>query len=212
MSIGSDLLRFSNKKIVLFDLETRNLNLMLDNMPFQCSWIVADRYKIIERHNYYLKWPNYKISKGAAMITGFNPRWVLEGTDPRFVLDTFNSYVLDPEYIVAGHNILSFDSAVWRQWCKELRVSVDQYALLERIVDTNLLARAYKEGWKPDRANFLSWQYKVMGAFRKGVKTNLTLMATELGIPFDESKLHDAMEDLMVNYEVYKKLINLVEV
>lgn len=211
MSIGSDLLRFSNKKIMLFDFETSNLNLMFDNLPFQVSWIICDKNGILSKHDYYLKWPNYRISKGAAQITGFNPSWIVNGTDPEFVLDAFESYILDKSHIIAGHNILPFDLHVWQMWRKALG-RPKNFEPLDRFVDTNLLARACKENWKPDRANFLAWQYKVMGAFRKGVKTNLSLMATEFQIPFDPSKMHDATEDLVVNHAVYKKLINQVEV
>lgn len=211
MSIGSDLLRFSNRKLLLFDFETSNVNLLEGNLPFQCAFMVADRRRVLETQSFYLKWPDYHISKGAAMITGFNPNWVKTGTDPEHVLRVFESYLMDPEYIVVGHNILGFDMYVYQMWRRQFGLPVN-WEPLSRLVDTNLLARAYKEGWKPDRANLLAWQYKVMAGFRKGVKTNLTIMAKELGVPIDESRMHDATVDLTVNVEVYRKLINLVEI
>jgi DNA polymerase III alpha subunit (gram-positive type) len=210
MSIGADLLRFSDRKLIFADMETSNLNLLDGNLPFQCAWIIADRHKIIEKHSYYLKWPNYRISKSAAAITGFNPNWVKNGDDPEFVLNAFESYLMDEQYILVGHNVF-FDMYVYQLWRREFNKKPN-WEPLNRLIDTNLIARAYKEGWKPDKNNLLTWQYKAMAAFRKGVKTNLTLMAKELNVPIDESKMHDACEDLKINYEVYKKLINLVEI
>lgn len=210
MSIGADLLRFSNRKLLFFDCETNGLNLMNMTLPFQTAWIIADRYKALESHQYYLKWPDYRMGKRAAEITGFNPNWVRTGDDPLHVLRAFESYVCDPQYVIVGHNVF-YDLYVWRLWRRQFGLPPDDEPL-SRVIDTNLIARAYKEGWKPDRANLLAWQYKVMAGFRKGVKTNLTLMAKELGVAIDETKTHDAAYDLNVNHEVYKKLIQVVEI
>jgi len=193
-------------------METASLNLMMDNKPFECAWITIDRYgNLLSTHQYYLKWPNFRISADAARITRFNPAWVENGHDPEFVLNAFESYLLDPQYIIAGHALLSFDSRVHQLWRLALGHKRD-YSYLPRLIDTNLLSRAYKEGWKPDRSNLLAWQYKVMAGFRKGIKTNLTLMAKELGVTVDESKMHSASVDLEVNAGVYRKLVNLVEI
>ena len=210
MSIGSDFLRFSNKNLLFVDMETSNLNILNGNLPFQVCWMVADRYKILEAHSHYIKWPNYYISKGAARITQFNPSWVENGDDPELVLNSFQSYIEDESYIIVGHNIF-FDIYVWQLWRREFGLKPN-WEPLSRVVDTNLLARAYKEGWKPDRENLKAWNYKVLAGHRKGIKTNLTLMANELNVPIDETKMHNAIEDLKINYEVYKKLINLIEI
>lgn len=210
MSIGADLLRFSDRKLLFADMETSNVNILQDNFPFQCAWMVADRYQILEKHSHYIKWPNYHVSKGAARITGFKQIWVDNGDDPELVFKSFESYLLDPQYIIVGHNIF-FDLYVWQIWRRYFGLD-PEFEPYSRLIDTNLLARAYKEGWKPDRANLLAWQKKVMGAFRKGVKTNLTLMAHELNVEIDDKKMHDAFVDLSINYQVYKKLINLVEI
>lgn len=209
--IGSELLRFSNRKLCLFDKETQRVNTQHDNLPFQVSWIVADRQRVHSTHDYYLKWPNYRMSVDAARITRFNPAWVENGHDPEFVLDAFESYAMDPEYLLVGHSILGFDVYIWQLWREALGRKRD-WSMLPRVIDTHLLSRAYKEGWKPDRENLLAWQFKVAAAFRKGVKTNLTTMCRELGIEVDEGKTHSAGYDLHLNVQLYWKLIGLMEI
>jgi hypothetical protein len=172
MNIGSELLRFSDKKIVYWDMESQRINCMDDNLPFQCSWIVTQRGKVLESHDYYLNWPGYKMSVDAARITNFKQSWVDHGHNPEFVLDAFEGYMLDERYIIAGHNILGFDILLWQLWRKALGRAVN-YSPLDRLIDTHLLARAYKMGWKPDRDNLLSWQFKVSDGRKKGVKTIL---------------------------------------
>lgn len=211
MSIGADLLRFSDRKIVLFDKESQRLNLLHDNLPFQCAWIVTQRGKVLSRHSYYLRWPDFRMSPDAARITRFNPEWVRNGDDPEFVLDAFEGCVLNPEVLLGGHNILLFDSPLWRLWREKLGRPVD-WSHQDRIIDSHLLARAYKEGWKPDRENLHAWQRKVGAAHRKGVKTSLGVMAKEFGIVVDESRQHDATYDLELNAAVLWKLINLLEI
>ncbi len=212
MSVGADLLRFSDRKIVLFDFETQRLNLLHDNLPWQVAWCVTQRGRILSRHSYYLKWPGFVMSPDAARITRFNPEWVRNGDDPEFVLDAWESFAMaSDEPLLAGHNVVGFDVPVWQLWRQELGRPVD-WSPLSRTIDSHLLARAYKEGFKPDRENLLAWQYKVSGAHRKGVKTSLGVMAKEFEIPVDESQQHDACYDLTLNTAVLWKLINLLEI
>lgn len=211
MSIGNDLLRFSDRKLLIFDGECQRVNLLEDNRPFQWSWLVAQRNKVIESHNHYLKWPDYRMSADAARITRFHQHWVTNGDDPTEILDKWESLALNPDYLLLGHNILAFDCPLWNLWRRELGRKTD-WSMLPRIIDTHLLSRAYKEGWKPDRTNLLAWQYKVMEAHRKGIKTNLTAMAKELDVDFDEDRMHDGLYDIGVNLQVYWKLINILEI
>ncbi len=44
--IGEDLLRFSDKRVIVFDGETQRLNLLQGNLPFEWAWIVAHRGKV----------------------------------------------------------------------------------------------------------------------------------------------------------------------
>ena len=211
MSIGSELLRFSDRKIALFDFETQRLNIQQDNLPFQCSVVIMQRGKVLGSHNHYIKWPGYKMGKDAATITRFQQSWVDNGDDPEYVLEIFEQYARDPEYLLGGHNVIGFDIPVWQLWRRALGKKPD-WSAMPRVIDTHLLARAFKMGWKPDRDNLLAWFHKVSDAHQKGVKTGLSLMAKELDIPFDPDRLHDGLYDLGLNAQVLWKLANLMEI
>jgi DNA polymerase III epsilon subunit-like protein len=209
--IGSDLLRFSKRKTLLADTETQRLNLLDDNLPFQVAYIVTDKNNVLEKHSYYIKWPNFKMSPDAARITGFQEEWVKNGDDPEEVLEEFESYLYNPEYDIAAQNWLGFDCYVHSLWRRKLGKKPD-YSYLDRVYDTNVLSRAYKMGWKPDRDSILAWSYKVQNTPIKGVKTSLGLMAKELGMEVDDNQLHNALYDLEVNNFVHRKIINLIEI
>lgn len=213
MSIGADLLRFSDQKITLADGECQRVNTMYGNLPFEWAWVVTRKGKILQRQKYYLNWGrDYRMSPDAARITRFNPEWVRNGDDPEFVLDAWESFALSEDTLLGGHNFLCFDVPLWMLWRRALGRPPIWNQVINRVIDSHLLARAYKEGFKPDRENLLAWQYKVAAAHRKGVKTGLSLMAKELGILVDDARLHGADYDLELNTAVLWKLINLMEI
>ncbi len=209
--IGSDLLRFSSRKILVMDLETQRVNTLVDNLPFQCSWIVTQKGRILERHNHYMKWPNFKMSAGAAMITRFQQSWVDNGEDPRKVLAKWESMAMSDEYLIAGHNFMGFDGRVWRLWREALGMKPD-WSFQNRVLDTHLLSKAHLMGIKPDRTNLRGWQRKMMTVWDKNIKTSLTAMTKQLEIPIDETRTHDGMYDIELTSAVLWKLINLMEI
>lgn len=218
MSVGSSLLRFSDRPLLFFDGECQRVNTLQDNLPFQWSFVEATRSRVVRNHDYYLGWPDYRMGPDAARITRFNPDWVRNGEDPEHVLDAWESHALDENNLLVGHSILQFDMRLWNLWRRALgrpTLWVEYPEIFLRVIDTHLLSRAYKEGWKPDRSSpqaFYAWQCKVAEAHRKGVKTNLTQMCKDLGVEIDETKTHNGAYDLFLNVQVYWKLIQLLEV
>ena len=211
MSIGAELLRFSDRPIVCFDAESQRVNTMMENLPFEWSWFKCVGNNVLDKRQTYIKWPNFTMSRDAAQITKFQQSWVDNGSDPRAALDEWESVALDKDVLLVGHNVLTFDIPLWMLWRRELGLK-PCWEVCERVVDTHLLSRAYKMGWKPDRSNLLAWQYKVAAGFQKGVKTNLTLMCKELSIPIDESKTHGANYDIQLTLALYTKLIKMIEI
>lgn len=210
--IGADLLRFQETPIIVADAESQRVNTMQANLPFQWAFVKTVKGKVLERHNHYLKWPNYRMSAGAAQITRFQQSWVDNGEDPQAVLEAWEKDALDPNVLLAGHNLLAFDVPLWMLWRRELGLPPIWRQVIPRVLDSHLLARAYKLGLKPDRDNLAAWFYKVYNHRVKDIKTNLTVMGKELGIDFDESRMHDGMYDIEVNVAVLWKLINMVEI
>lgn len=214
--IGYDTLKYNFKdhKFIFFDFETSCLNLGLEyNRIWQASWITCDGYDVIEKHNYFLKWPNLYVSPGAAIATRFNPELVnAQGVDPKIVLEEFESYLYNPDYIIAGQNILGFDVYAHSLWRKHFGLKPD-FSYLNRLIDVRALSVAFKINakFKSDE-DFVAQQYRFLNFRQKGIKTNLTQMCIDLNIQVDPNAMHDALEDNMKTFEVFKALIRNLEI
>jgi DNA polymerase III epsilon subunit-like protein len=209
-----NLLRFKqNQKYIIFDYETCNLNLASeDNKPWQLSFIVADYNKVYEEKDYYLKWKDLNISEDAARITGFSKKnYEKHAVCPKLALDHFEKYLYDDKIIPLGHNVLGFDiyiHKIHRQLCKKK----PNFSYLNRIIDTNCLAKASAEKIKNTSNNKLAWQFSLNNYIKRGLKTSLQQCAKKYSVPFDASKLHNALYDIKINYEVFKKQLWEVEI
>lgn len=210
--IGSDLLRYQvDQQYVIFDKETTGLNLFYD-LPWQCSFIVCTLDRIIETHDYYIKWGDLKISKGAAAVTGFNmDEYKRLARDPKEVLDIFENAIHPTDRIPLGHNIIGYDTMIHQNWRRRLGLSAD-YSYLSRSLDTNALSKAFKKGIKPERSNLLAFQYKMLNYYERGLKSSLSAMAKEFGITFNEYDLHKGHKDIELNWQVWRKLVWQIEI
>ncbi len=210
-----DLLRYDDKqKYLIFDFETCNLNLVSsENKPWQLSFIVATKNKITEKHDHFLKWKNLKVSDGAQRATGFDyTKYKIKAEEPLPVLRKFDKLLYDKKYKIVGHNLLGFDVYVHNTLRKSLGLKSD-FSYLDRLIDTNCLAKAYREEIKFDKKDsFLSWQFRLDRYIKKGLKTNLAAMLRELDVQFDKNKLHDSMYDIQMNLEIFRKLIWKVDI
>ncbi len=148
--IGADLLRFSDRPILVADGESQRVNTMQDNLPFQWAWSKTRRGKIISRQNRFLKWPGYKMSVDAARITRFQQSWVDNGEDPRVVLADWEADALDENNLIGGQNFLCFDVPLWMLWRRALGLK-PCWSVIYRVLDTHLLSRAHQMGFKPAR-------------------------------------------------------------
>lgn len=214
IKLGRDLLRFNkNQKYVCFDFESRNLNLLGydTNFPWQCSYCVFDQNKLHEEKDYYVQWhcpPSEEIQK----MTGYSQkRMDEEGRDPYEVYKEFSEVLRNPEYLIIGHNILGFDIWLERNWSQQVGVA-HKYDYLDRLIDTLVLAKAYRFNKSIDNENFLAWQFKMDELFQRGQKCKLSDLAKEFDIPYDESKLHNSSYDVRLNAEIFKKLIWKLEI
>src|SRR5882757_9675092 len=114
MPLDSNLLKnnIRENKFLSVDFETESLSL-INARPWQIAWDVYDGFNKIESHQYYLLWPNLKVSKGAADATGFDVEKVKkEGRNPKEIIDLFNTYLYNKEHKVCGHNLLGYDSCI----------------------------------------------------------------------------------------------------
>ena len=210
-----NLLRFNSKqKFIIFDYETCNLNLASkENKPWQLSFIVADQNKIYESKDYYLKWDNLNVSEDAAKITGFSKSvYNKKAVDPKLALDHFEKYLYNEEYFCVGHNVLGFDVYIHNIHRKLCGMNSD-YSYISRIIDTNCLAKGISKSLKkPHSKSSISWQYSPNDFKERGLKTSLQQCAKNYKIDFDPKKLHNALYDININYQVFKKQLWEVEI
>jgi DNA polymerase III epsilon subunit-like protein len=210
-----ELLRFNkSQKYMIFDFETCSLNLgSLENKPWQLAFLIIENDKIKESCNYWIKWDKLNMSKEAAQITGWTKRkYEKNAVDPKAPLEHFEKYLYDDDYIKLAHNGLGFDIYIHSIYRQLMGMKPD-YSYLNRVIDTNCLAKSVKCEIDYDKnIDLLAWQYKLCHHIKRGVRTSLKQCCKDYDIPFDPKKLHDAMYDIQKNYEVFKKLIWDVEI
>ena len=210
------LLRFKkNQKYLLFDYETCNLNLVSNNKPWQLAFLVVENNKIIESKDYWLKWNDLTVSPEAAKITGFTKaKYDKKASCPKQALEHFEKYLYDPDYIKVGHNLLGFDVYMHNLHRKlvDEKLTPD-FSYSNQLVDTLCLAKALKKRIKLNKDDdFLAWQYRLNHLIERGLSCNLKQCCKDFDVPFDEKKLHDALYDIEVNFEVFKKMIWEIEI
>ena len=210
-----ELLRFKYKqKYLIFDYETCNLNLGLEiNKPWQLGYVIAEGKSIKKEEDSWLSWPDLKVSAGAARVTGFTKnKYDKKKGDPTKALDEFEKYLYNPDYLIIGQNILGFDVYIHNIHRKLCGKSSD-YSYINRIVDTNCIARAIKMNINLESdEDFILWQYKLLSHRKKGIKTNLRQLCKDYDIEFKDKSLHDAIYDVKKTHEVLMKMIWDIEI
>lgn len=213
--LDSELLKnnLNKYKFIVIDCETEGLNL-IKSKPWELAWDVYEGNKMVESHQFYLKWPHLNVSEGAAKATKFNPRIIEEkGQNPKDVIDFFNTYLYNKEYTIIGHNVIGYDSYILNVSMLQLGYKTD-YSYLSRTYDTLPLARAYRLGVKSpeNKEDMLSWQYSLLQVFQKGLKCKNSELAKEFGMEIDDSLLHGASFDIKLTAFSFFNLIKKVDI
>jgi len=210
-----NLLRFNkSQKYVFFDFETCGLNLgSLRNKPWQLAFIVVENDKIVDEADYWLRWENLNVSKGAAKVTGWTQKKYDEkAVNPEKPIKHFEKYLYDDQYLKAGHNLLGFD-VYMHGICRRLLGKKPDYSYLNNLVDTLCLARAINNNIALSASeNLLEWQYKMISLRKAKGRNKLIDLCKQYDVRFNAKKLHDALYDIQKNYEVFKKLIWNIEI
>ena len=206
------LLRYKkNQKYIVFDTETEGLNLRYSR-PWQLSFIEAVGPKVVKSHDLFIDFEDLSPSEGAAKITNFSwNTYNKKKRDKLEVLNFFDKFLYDPNYLIVGHNVLGYDIYIHNV----LRLACGKpsdYSYIDRGIDTNCLSKAYRSGMKTVDGSRILWQYKWLNFFKRGLKTNQAAMLKEFGIEFDKNRLHDGMYDVEKNFELFNKLIYNIEI
>jgi DNA polymerase III epsilon subunit-like protein len=208
----NSLLRFKkNQKYIVFDFETEGLNLRYSR-PWQLGFIETEGQNIKNEHDIYIGFDDLSVSVDAARITGFSEHtYHKKKKDKLQVLEFFDKFLYNPDYLIIGHNIIGYDVYIHNVLRKACGKSTD-YSYMNRVIDTNCLSKAYKMGLKKVDDNLTLWQYKLNNYIKKGLKTSQITMLKEFSIPFEADKLHDAVYDVKMTLKLFHKLIWNIEV
>jgi DNA polymerase III epsilon subunit-like protein len=208
----SNLLRFNKKqKYIVFDTETESLALALAR-PWQLSWMVYENNKITKNEDHLLYWRDLNVSADAARITRFDyNNWKEKAKDPKEVLELFESYLYNPEYLIVGANLFGYDVYVINTLRRLLGFKSD-FSYLDRVLDIQCIQKGIYMGLKTVPENRTAWQYQMYHYVKKGVKTSVKHLAGLYDIPYDENRAHDAEYDNWLCIEIFKKQILTIEI
>ena len=195
----------SNQKYLVFDTETEGLNLF-SSKTWQLSWIVCQGNKILETHDEFIVHKELNIPEIVKKLTGFNWDTYNKKAKPLDeVWNKFEKYIFDPQYIVVGQNLLGFDVYMLAILQRLLGQEPD-YSYLPRIYDTRALGKAYREELDKPNGDFLSWQYKIINDRSLKAKVSQNQLLKFFDIEFDQDKLHNALYDIQMCYQIFLKL------
>jgi len=196
----------NNGKFVVFDFETEAAN-VATSRPWQFAYLICQGKKIIKKENFYIWWPDLNISEGAKRITRFDYNdYKAKALPADEVLEIAEKLFNNPEYYLAGHNILGFDVLIYNVWRTSLGKKAD-YSFYDRIVDTLCLAKALHFDKEITLDNLFECQVYLSSKRAKGTKLTLGALCKKYEIEIDEGKMHCAFEDVIKSFEILNKLL-----
>jgi DNA polymerase III epsilon subunit-like protein len=211
-----NLLRFNGQqKYVVIDVESNGLNL-IGSRPYQLSWVVADSRGVISRHDHILKWDGFVMSKEAQRVNRFNwDDYNERARDIGPIYEEFAKYLFDPQYLIVGQNLLGFDIYMIKVIQKALGLPVD-FSYLRRLIDTKAIFVGNKKGVDfsvlDNSSDFLAAQFSSTSIIEKGLKSSQGFLLDEYEVPHDKARLHEALYDVEMLFELFKKMLWRIEI
>ncbi len=207
-----NLLRHKKIKYLVFDTETEGLNL-ISTRPWQIAFILAENENVLERHNYYINWPDLRISEGAAKTTGFDLHFYkAHAKESIKIWRIFEKYLYNPEYIPVCHNLFGYDAYIVNVWRLALGLGSD-YSYLDRSIDSNSVAKMIKLGIKElPREEWKLEMFKFAEYTERGLKTSISTLCKEFNIDYNMALLHKAEYDIELNIKIWNKLKWMIEI
>jgi DNA polymerase III epsilon subunit-like protein len=207
----SDLLRFNKKqKYCIFDTETESLSLA-STKPWQFSWLIYENGKITKTEDHFVYWKDLDVSADAARITRFDySNWKRKARPAMEVLNAFESYLYDPEYLIVGANLFGFDIYVHNAMRRRLGLESD-FSYIDRVLDIQAIQKGIYLGLKSVPKNRTAWQYQMHNFRKRGIKTSVKHLCGLYDIDYDENMAHDATTDNTYCLNIFKKQLQNIE-
>ena len=205
--MNEELLRFNkDATFLVMDFETTGLNLFLSK-PWQFACVMGKGGKIFEKHNIFIHWDSLNMEKGAEIATRFDMgAWADKAIPTKEAFKTINEKFEEADYI-GGHNLLGYDANIYYSSCE--RIGVTPYPIHTKILDTLSFGKGIKlETPYRKGEDVMAYQLRMASIIvRKRGFATLSAFADYYDIKFDPDKLHDALEDVSLNYKVLMKMI-----
>ena len=186
-------------KQLFYDLETTG-TMYWRNGIHQFSGMVVIDGEIKETFNYKVC-PNPKadITEEALQVAGVSKEEILQYPPMQEVYSEFvqmlgkyvDKYDKTDKFFLCGYNNASFDNQFLRAWFVQNGDNYFGSWFWSSAIDVMVLATQALMEVRSRMLNF-----------------NLCTVAQAFGIKIEEEKLHDAMYDIYLTYEVYKRITN----
>lgn len=174
-------------KIAFFDLETTGVYWNSD-VPIQISAVIVDTEtgQPLASFNEYIK-TDHPISPMASKVNGISASMLYGCRDERSVEGSFVEWLLNNDFdAIGGHNITTFDIPMIKRRLTMFRLNTSVFD--KPIIDTKELVIYCRKN-------------NICELKQLGRKWSLVATANILGI--ETSGAHNALADVMINYQVY---------
>lgn len=194
------------QRYLVLDFETDSLNLATVR-PWQVCLLDFSGKKLNKKYEIFIDIPNLQLSDEIKKLTGFNEaKYNRLKVPPEDAYKTIHSLIYNPEFTIVGQNLIGYDVYVLASMQRALGKPID-YSYIPRILDTRPLGKAVREGLrKPENKDLIFWQYKIMHDRSLKSGASQTALLKYFDIPFDPSKLHDAVYDCEKCFEVFQQI------
>lgn len=219
--LGESLLRFKTKqKYINFDFETCGLSLLsVNNRATQLGYTIYEGNKLIRTVEDWIWWDDIPelMSSGAAAITRFDlEEHKKKAGDPIEILDRFEEYALNDEYLLITTNGYNFDSFIWNGYRRLVGRKSNYGDWIGRLACVQGLAKAQYLQVKPPSIRtdeWISFNYKMAAWNQRNVKVNLKALTLSMDLPYDEMKHHfSASYDTELSQAIFQKQIWSMEI
>lgn len=169
---------------IVLDLETTGLDVTTD-LPIQLACKVIRGDKQVASHSFFIN-PEREISPEITKLTGITNEIVRTGYSLPLAAEKWNEIAWNnyPTWLV-GYNLVNFDLPILQNFLARHNPNRFKHPPLLGVIDVM----------------FLCCQH-----FKQKKWPKLIDSGRRLGIQFDPDALHDALADVELTWEVYKKI------
>ena len=232
--IGEELLRYKkDQKYLTWDTETCNLLLLRGfgdkkkedgswesrafNRPWQNGFLRHSGKTLLDTQEHWIKWEDpFEVGVQAAIITHFTWEEYNRRAKPaKPLLEEFEKYLYDPEYINVFANGAGFDCHVHAIFRQLVGLEPD-YSYLKRSICVQILHKAITLQCTPPKIGtdaWVSFLFKMQSYHTRQLKCSLKHLCEVYEVPYIAERHHvEASYDTLITKEVLDKQLFLIEI